>query len=188
MPDRVKPQNKASSEPENKTAVPKKPPGLSTPPESVSGQDERPAEEDDSDDELCFICGNSMKDRYYSLAPCNNAFCHNCSLRLRALYKSTNCPFCKVSLPHQVLLTNFKTEHETVIFVATNEKSFTDFEGVKFRFKDDKLGILFETEQILEDSLFLLRFNCPDPSCDVACRNWSALKAHVKASHHRYLW
>jgi hypothetical protein len=37
-----------------------------------------------------------MKGRYYSVAPCNNAFCHNCSLRLRALYKSTNCPFCKV--------------------------------------------------------------------------------------------
>lgn len=85
-------------------------------------------------------------------------------------------------------LANLKTEHETVIFAATNEKSFTDFEGVEFRYKDDKLGILFETEQILEDSLFLLRFNCPDPSCDIACRNWSALKAHVKASHHRYLW
>jgi|SRR5579862_632367 len=50
----------------------------------------------DSEGELCFICGNSMNGRYYSLAPCNNAFCHVCSLRLRALYKSTNCPFCKV--------------------------------------------------------------------------------------------
>ena len=53
-------------------------------------------EKEHSDVELCFICGNSMKERYYSLAPCNNAFCHNCSLRLRSLYKSTNCPFCKV--------------------------------------------------------------------------------------------
>jgi E3 ubiquitin-protein ligase ZNF598 len=35
--------------------------------------------------------------------------------------------------------------------------------------------------------MLLLRFNCPDPSCDVACRNWSALKAHVKTAHHRYL-
>jgi hypothetical protein len=96
IPDRLKPQTKGPSEQENKTPAPRKPPGLSTPPESVSGTDERPTEEDESDDELCFICGNSMKDRYYSLAPCNNAFCHNCSLRLRALYKSTNCPFCKV--------------------------------------------------------------------------------------------
>ena len=75
-----------------------------------------------------------------------------------------------------------------MIFAATNDKSFTDYEGVQFQYKDSKSGILFETQQILEDSLFLLRFNCPDPSCDGACRNWSALKAHVKSSHHRYLW
>src|ERR1700685_3754872 len=74
IPDRLKPQTKEPSEQENKTPAPRKPPGLSTPPESVSGTDERPTEEDESDCELCFICGNSMKDRYYSLAPCNNAF------------------------------------------------------------------------------------------------------------------
>jgi hypothetical protein len=55
------------------------------------------AAEDMDSEELCFICGTSMKERYFSLSPCNNAFCHNCSLRLRALYKSTNCPFCKVT-------------------------------------------------------------------------------------------
>lgn len=36
--------------------------------------------------------------------------------------------------------------------------------------------------------MLLLHYNCPDPSCDVACRNWPALKAHVKTSHHRSLW
>lgn len=66
------------------------------PRETESNGAQKPEDEDDADSELCFICGNSMKGRYYSLAPCNNAFCHNCSLRLRALYKSTNCPFCKV--------------------------------------------------------------------------------------------
>ena len=98
--DRLKPETPNTSQQEKTHSTPKKPPGLSTPPESVSEMDAQPPEEDDSDGELCFICGNSMKERYFSLAPCNNAFCHNCSLRLRALYKSTNCPFCKVRFPY----------------------------------------------------------------------------------------
>jgi hypothetical protein len=96
--DRMKPQTTNQSRQDNTPRAPRRPPGLSTPPEPVSESEGRAADEEDSDGELCFICGNSMKGRYYSLAPCNNAFCHNCSLRLRALYKSTNCPFCKVFL------------------------------------------------------------------------------------------
>jgi len=68
------------------------------------------------------------------------------------------------------------------------EKPFSEYDEDAFPHRDAKLWILFETEQIWEDSLLLLRFNCPDPSCDVACKNWSALKGHVKATHHRYLW
>ena len=73
---------------------PRKPPGLPDPVDKPSEPAVTPTDVE-SEGELCFICGNSMNGRYYSLAPCNNAFCHNCSLRLRALYKSTNCPFCK---------------------------------------------------------------------------------------------
>ena len=98
--DRLKPQTTNTTLQDNTPRIPRKPPGLSTPPESVSEMEMQQApQDDDPDGELCFICGNSMKERYFSLAPCNNAFCHNCSLRLRALYKSTNCPFCKV-FPH----------------------------------------------------------------------------------------
>ena len=97
MTDRSNPQTSKTSQQENTPRLPRKPPGLSTPPESFSEPEVQASETDDPDGELCFICGNSMKERYFSLAPCNNAFCHNCSLRLRALYKSTNCPFCKVN-------------------------------------------------------------------------------------------
>jgi E3 ubiquitin-protein ligase ZNF598 len=93
--DRLKPQKPDAPKPDTAKSTPRRPPGLSPPPETVLETESKP-EEDDPEGELCFICGNSMKGRYYSVAPCNNAFCHNCSLRLRALYKSTNCPFCKV--------------------------------------------------------------------------------------------
>jgi len=94
--DRAKPQTTNGTQLDSTQRAPMKPPGLSTSAEAASETEARPLEDDNSEGELCFICGNSMKGRYYSLAPCNNAFCHNCSLRLRALYKSTNCPFCKV--------------------------------------------------------------------------------------------
>lgn len=94
--DRMKPQSQDVSQKGKAPQSPRKPPGLSSP-ENTIETESGTGEEKDSDGELCFICGNSMKERYYSLSPCNNAFCHNCSLRLRALYKSMNCPFCKVS-------------------------------------------------------------------------------------------
>jgi len=83
----------------NPTQSSSNPPGPSTPPpvEPESETNGAATEHSMSDEELCFICGSSMNERYFSLSPCNNAFCHNCSLRLRALYKSTNCPFCKVT-------------------------------------------------------------------------------------------
>ena len=102
--DRPKKQDpNLSQQRSNPTQSPSNPPGPSTPPplEAESETNGAAAEPGVSDEELCFICGSSMNERYFSLSPCNNAFCHNCSLRLRALYKSTNCPFCKVtSLPH----------------------------------------------------------------------------------------
>src|SRR5438045_8786950 len=78
--DRLKPQEPNSPQPEKTPKMPRKPPGLSTPPEPVSEMEAPSPENDDPPGELCFICGNSMKERYFSLSPCNNAFCHNCSL------------------------------------------------------------------------------------------------------------
>jgi E3 ubiquitin-protein ligase ZNF598 len=97
--DRLKPQGPNDKQPKQAPRQQRPPPGLFAPKEPISNAEQKPEEEEDPDSELCFICGNSMKGRYYSISPCNNAFCHNCSLRLRALYKSTNCPFCKVLSP-----------------------------------------------------------------------------------------
>lgn len=48
----------------------------------------------DSDEAICWICAEPVK--YYSISECNHRTCHVCALRLRALYKKTNCAFCKV--------------------------------------------------------------------------------------------
>jgi E3 ubiquitin-protein ligase ZNF598 len=54
-----------------------------------------PKSETDGDSDICWICAEPVK--YYSLSECNHRTCHVCALRLRALYKKTDCTFCKVS-------------------------------------------------------------------------------------------
>ncbi|GKT89085.1 zinc finger protein [Colletotrichum tofieldiae] len=43
-----------------------------------------------SDGEVCFICAEPIK--FHSIAPCNHKTCHICGLRMRALYKTKDCP------------------------------------------------------------------------------------------------
>lgn len=37
----------------------------------------------------------------------------------------------------------------------------------------------------MEDTVLLLRYNCPDGDCDVACLGWPDLHRHVRAVHHK---
>lgn len=55
-------------------------------------------------------------------------------------------------------------------------------------FSDSKLGVWFETRDIMEDTLDLLRFNCPDRHCREICSGWVDLKRHVRSAHDRNLW
>ncbi|CAO3566360.1 unnamed protein product [Mortierella alpina] len=49
---------------------------------------------------------------------------------------------------------------------------------------DRKLNVYFEDQEMYEDTMVLLRFNCPDPTCEVACPDgWNQLKSHVKKVH-----
>lgn len=50
--------------------------------------------DEDADEDLCWICAEPVK--YYAISECNHRTCHVCAIRLRALYKKTECTFCKV--------------------------------------------------------------------------------------------
>ncbi|KIO29150.1 hypothetical protein M407DRAFT_21719 [Tulasnella calospora MUT 4182] len=138
-----------------------------------------PAEEDidtpaneEGEPDVCWICAEKIK--YYSLGECNHITCHVCALRLRALYKKNECTFCK-------------EPQNTIIFASTADKPFQDHDLASMQFGDTKLAIRFETQEIMEDSLLILRFNCPDDSCDVIGNGWADLKWHVKDTHKRLL-
>ncbi|KAJ1307966.1 hypothetical protein OPQ81_002043 [Rhizoctonia solani] len=122
----------------------------------------------DSDESICWICAESVK--FYALSECNHRTCHVCALRLRALYKRTDCTFCK----HPQV---------SVIFTTSATKTYSDFTPNDIPFSDPKLQISFETKEMMEDTMILLRFNCPDEDCDVIAQGWSDLKWHVKEKH-----
>lgn len=41
---------------------------------------------------------------------------------------------------------------------------------------------------MMEETLILLRFNCPDGSCDYIAGGWSDLKLHVRGAHGNLMW
>jgi len=129
-------------------------------------------ETDDVEAEVCFICASPVV--HNSVSPCNHRTCHICALRLRALYKTRACAHCR-------------TEAKFVIFTDDAINRYEDFVEADFQEKDEVLGIKYELKDIHNDTLLLLRYNCPDHSCDVACRGWPDLHRHVKSVHHKVL-
>ncbi|TFY71549.1 hypothetical protein EVG20_g1435, partial [Dentipellis fragilis] len=130
-------------------------------------EEAKEAEEVD-ESRICWICAEPVK--YFSVSECNHRTCHVCALRLRALYKKMECTFCKES-------------QTTVIFTESVDKPFTSYTPEDIPLKDTKLSICFETQEMMEDTLVLLRFNCPDPSCDYTATGWNDLKLHARGQH-----
>lgn len=86
-------------------------------------------------------------------------------------------------------LTNDRKEPQpTVIFTVSPDAPFLSYTPEGTPFKDEKLTILFETEEMMQDSLVLLRFICPDPSCDYTATGWNDLKLHVRGIHKKLMW
>ncbi|GLA61703.1 hypothetical protein AtubIFM56815_002562 [Aspergillus tubingensis] len=128
--------------------------------------------DDDDDGEVCFICASKVD--HTSVSPCNHRTCHICALRLRALYKNKACAHCR-------------TESNYVIFTDDHAKRYEDFKDSDFSQMDENLGIKYENNDIFEDTVLLLRYNCPDRGCDVACLGWPDLHRHVKSKHGRVM-
>ncbi|KAH7150200.1 hypothetical protein B0J13DRAFT_499097 [Dactylonectria estremocensis] len=125
---------------------------------------------DDEEAEVCFICANPVA--HHSIAPCNHTTCHICGLRMRALYKTKDCAHCR-------------TPADFVIFTDDAEKRFEEYTDKEITTADSNIGIKYTNEDIVGDTVLLLRYNCPDPSCDFAGLGWPDLHRHVKSAHHK---
>ncbi|KAG1782394.1 hypothetical protein EV702DRAFT_1064083 [Suillus placidus] len=129
-----------------------------------------PAPEATDDAVVCWICAEPVK--YYSVSACNHRTCHVCALRLRALYKKLDCTFCK-------------EPQTTVIFTTSPDALFSSYTPDMIPHKDSKLLIYFESIDMMEETLILLRFNCPDSQCDYTATGWGDLKLHVRGTHEK---
>ncbi|KAG8905963.1 hypothetical protein FRB99_007897 [Tulasnella sp. 403] len=67
------------------------------------------------------------------------------------------------------------------------EQTFDKFDLHKMEHRDSKLSIYFETKEMMEESLVLLRFNCPEPECEFIASGWAELKWHVRDRHEKIL-
>lgn len=81
-----------------------------------------------------------------------------------------------------------KERQPTVIFTVSPDAPFSSYAPESTPFKDEKLAISFETEEMMQGSLILLRFNCPDSSCDYVATGWNDLKLHVRGFHKKIMW
>lgn len=163
---------------------------VSTTLERVSLADNATVGDKSEEPDVCWICAEEI--RFWSIGECNHITCHVCALRLRALYKRTECTFCKVSIVLCCLMLNadrLQNPQPSVIFASTPANQYQSYDVESMEFKDAKLSIYFETGEMMEDSLILLRFNCPDPDCDyIATGGWADLKWHVRDAHKRVMW
>ncbi|KAL4802798.1 hypothetical protein BDV18DRAFT_61357 [Aspergillus unguis] len=142
--------------------------GPATTPSAEKGKVPEESVDNADDGDICFICASKVD--HNSVSPCNHRTCHICALRLRALYKNKACAHCR-------------TESSYVIFTDDPVKRFEEFKDSDYAQKDDNLGIKYEKNEIFEDTVLLLRYNCPERTCDVACLGWPDLHRHVKTKH-----
>ncbi|KAJ1875098.1 hypothetical protein LPJ55_000909 [Coemansia sp. RSA 990] len=124
----------------------------------------------DADDEaVCFICANTVE--FYAVGPCDHRTCFRCNLRLRELFKSKACPYCKAELP-------------AVIYTREAETDFSDLQERSLPFEDKGLGIKFDCKEAYDATKHALQHNCPYRKCQyVAKDGWKGLKAHVRDEH-----
>lgn len=76
----------------------------------------------------------------------------------------------------------------SVVFTSSPDAPWSSYTPDVIPYKDPKLAIFFETQEMMEDSLVLLRFNCPDSTCDYIGNGWSDLKLHTRATHGKVMW
>ncbi|KAI0175505.1 hypothetical protein GGR52DRAFT_315287 [Hypoxylon sp. FL1284] len=147
-----------------------KPAQLLPQPQVASGTGEAKEEDDDVEAEVCFICASPVI--HQSVAPCNHRTCHICALRMRALYKNKECAHCRTLAPF-------------VLFTDDATKRYQDYTDANVTSTDDNIGIRYTNEDIVGDTVLLLRYNCPDDSCDFAGLGWPDLHRHVRTAHHK---
>ncbi|KAK5698300.1 hypothetical protein LTR97_007261 [Elasticomyces elasticus] len=122
----------------------------------------------DGESVMCVICGNHGT--HWSIGPCNHPVCYICSLRRRALFKDKTCNVCKTDMP-------------TVAFTDTLDRKFGAYTDTDSVHTNAELGICYMAQNVLEDAVSLLQYNCPTTNCGHTAEGWEQLHDHVRSTH-----
>ncbi|CAN6608843.1 E3 ubiquitin-protein ligase Hel2p [Trichomonascus vanleenenianus] len=122
--------------------------------------------------EMCLVCADDIV--YAAHYPCQHFTCHKCAVRMRALMKNKSCLICR-------------TPQDSIVVSKIIDKAFLAFPAEDLVYKDDKLGILYDSKEGREEVNNLLKFNCPAKDCTEVLLNWRDLRNHVRKIHERNL-
>ncbi|KAJ2869396.1 hypothetical protein GGI22_000277 [Coemansia erecta] len=134
----------------------------------VTGNSSKAAKSGDEEN-ICFICADTTK--FFAVGECNHLTCFRCNLRLRALFKSRACPYCKADMA-------------TVIHTSSPDVAFADLLERPLPYTDPNLSIRFDSKEAYDVAMHALQFNCPHGKCNyVDSDGWKGLKSHVRGEH-----
>ncbi|KAJ1957283.1 hypothetical protein EC988_000909 [Linderina pennispora] len=137
--------------------------------DSGKSEDKGDSEDEDDDEDVCFICADPVE--FYAIGECDHRTCYLCNLRLRALFKSKACPYCK-------------TDSEQVIYTRNAETPYAELSTHSFPYHDEKLSIKFDSKDAYDKAMYALQFNCPQRRCHyVDQTGWQGLKDHARQQH-----
>lgn len=119
------------------------------------------------EEENCLVCAGNIE--ILSSSKCKHGVCHVCEYKNRFLYKKKTCMICR-------------SENE-VVFFTQKEFLFSDQDEFKLegKYVDRKLGIVFENQNIQEETLRLLENCCQ--ICETIFSTFNKLAVHVKSKH-----
>ncbi|KAJ2825124.1 hypothetical protein IWW50_002991, partial [Coemansia erecta] len=141
-------------------------------PHALARKDEESKAEDsggDAGEAVCFICADSVT--FYAVGQCDHRTCFRCNLRLRELFESKACPYCKTDLA-------------SIIYTRDAEAEYADLLQRPLPFEDQSLGIKFDCKEAHDATKHALQLNCPHRRCQyIAKDGWKDLKAHVRSEH-----
>lgn len=136
-------------------------------PDAKSETEDKEGEQDDGD--ICFICAEPVE--FYAIGECNHRTCFLCNLRLRALFKSQGCPYCKTDL-------------ECVVYTKDSVSLYEDLVAKTLPFYDKSLGFKCDSKDAYDRAMYVLQFNCPFGKCAYVDNDgWKGLKTHVQSVH-----
>ncbi|KAJ2553688.1 hypothetical protein EV175_002848, partial [Coemansia sp. RSA 1933] len=136
---------------------------------ATAAKDSSKAVQSNEDENVCFICADTVK--FHAIGECNHITCFRCNLRLRALFKSRACPYCKADMT-------------TVIHTSSSDKTFATLLERPLPYTDTNLNIKFDSKEAYDTAMHTLQFNCPDSKCGhVDSDGLKGLKNHVRNEH-----